>query len=195
MQLTAAQLALMERTAAAVRASSTPDVLQMRILAGHGADGRFSFLRRGREQHWGPEWDRLLRGERVTLEEEKRGLLVGYGSDSEESDGNASAQQGEAPAKPGVEASEQSDDQAAAAQCRAASPERCGAPSTSPETPVVKRSLSPQDADADALAVAAKAARLQRAREWASKRRQELAGTAAAAAAQTAPRHNGNSDA
>jgi hypothetical protein len=172
-QLTAPQLALMERTAAAVRSSSTPDVLQMRILAGHGADARFSFLRRGREQHWGAEWDRLLRGERVTLEEEKKGLLVGYDSDSEESEDGASGREGD-----GATAEAQ---QVAAAEERAAAPTAPGPPPTLPQESASKRPHSPEAADADALA-AAKAARLQRAREWASKRRQELAEEASAAA-------------
>ncbi|PWN43589.1 hypothetical protein IE81DRAFT_71914 [Ceraceosorus guamensis] len=74
----------MRRTAAAIRSSSTPSVLEMRILANHGGDHRFSFLRRGEEKRWGVEWERLLRGENVQLPAStpQASLLSGYDSES-----------------------------------------------------------------------------------------------------------------
>ncbi|KAI5989246.1 hypothetical protein EDD15DRAFT_2284386 [Pisolithus albus] len=88
------QKELIRRTAVHIISSPNPAQLEMRILANHGADKRFAFLR-GR---WSRAWKvakELARQERRARESEKeeelpagssslQGLIVGYG-DSEES--------------------------------------------------------------------------------------------------------------
>jgi hypothetical protein len=63
----------------------------MKILANHGGDPRFSFLRRGKEQRWSEEWTRLRDGQTVNLDKKGEGArssiistnLVDYGSSSD----------------------------------------------------------------------------------------------------------------
>ncbi|EKM51065.1 uncharacterized protein PHACADRAFT_128787 [Phanerochaete carnosa HHB-10118-sp] len=100
------QRELMRRTASHVLSSPNPAQLEMRILANHGADPRFAFLR-GR---WAQAW-RLEKGRiRAQQEEEKRkkeeaekdraglGGLTGYGDsdDNEDVDESAEALDGSA---------------------------------------------------------------------------------------------------
>ncbi|KAI0370699.1 hypothetical protein BV20DRAFT_966203 [Pilatotrama ljubarskyi] len=150
------QLELMRRTASHVLASPNPAQLEMRILANHGADPRFAFLR-GR---WSRSW-RLTKGKlRLELEKTRAakekeaagsggagiGGLVGYG-DSDEEDEEGSGHEGENDAKPPAEQV-------------TAQPVEGGTGSIAPD---------------DAL----KAARRVRAREWAEKRRAAKEATAA----------------
>ncbi|KAL7414650.1 hypothetical protein BDY24DRAFT_414361 [Mrakia frigida] len=85
-------LTLMRHTSTSLLSSPSPRVLELRILANHGADPRFAFMR-GR---WKNVWDGLLAGKTVTaegvvlepVEKEKEvvgmaGLMGGYGSDSD----------------------------------------------------------------------------------------------------------------
>ena len=87
------QREFMRRTASHILSSPNPAQLEMRILANHGADPRFAFLR-GR---WSRAW-RLAKGKvRLEQEEEKKrrmeaakkqnsiGGLAGYGDSDEES--------------------------------------------------------------------------------------------------------------
>ncbi len=138
----------MRRTAAHVHTSPNPAQLEMRILANHGSDPRFAFLR-GR---WSRTW-RLTKSKlRLELEarkmEEKEaalsggagiGGLAGYGdSDDDESSAEEGDDGGDEPAKESVEEVK--------------------------EEPAV-------DTEAKVSEDAPKAARRERAREWAEKRR------------------------
>lgn len=134
----------MRRTAAHLLTTPNPAQLEMRILANHGADHRFAFLR-GR---WSRAW-RLAKGKaRLELEAEKTrkeeeeaakksgggmGGLAGYGDSDEEGE-----DEGEGSAEVGQDAA----------------PIHTGAP---------QASLEEDDP--------VKAARRARAREWAEKRR------------------------
>lgn len=80
----------MKRTASHLLSSPNPAQLEMRILANHGGDRRFSFLR-GR---WKNFWS--LSKAKARLEKEKEaektaglGVLAGYGSDDNDSDQEA----------------------------------------------------------------------------------------------------------
>ena len=156
----------MRRTAAHVVGSPNPAQLEMRILANHGADPRFAFLR-GR---WAHAW-RLAKGKRrVELEREAEqarkevegrgakpgggiGGLAGYGdSDSDEDSG-------------AEEEKEQEDADAS---------EVAGAEKQTPAANDEEHtSKSIHDDEA------AKAARRARAKEWAEKRRALKEGEAA----------------
>ncbi|KAI0338718.1 hypothetical protein BDW22DRAFT_670072 [Trametopsis cervina] len=92
------QKELMRRTATHILSSPNPAQLEMRILANHGADRRFAFLR-GR---WSRAW-RIAKGhtklrleEEKAKQEEKAGLggLAGYASDSEEEEAPEQEQEG-----------------------------------------------------------------------------------------------------
>jgi hypothetical protein len=89
----AAQVELMQRTAAHVVRATNDAQLRARILAHHGADARFAFLR-GR---WGRAWARAQADARrkVLAEREAQGALgglTGYGSGSgSESEGEPSS--------------------------------------------------------------------------------------------------------
>jgi hypothetical protein len=82
----------MQRTAAHVLSSPNPTQLEMRILANHGNDPRFAFLR-GR-------WKRVWEATRLANAPKKPevpvkaggsglGALAGYGDSGDESDGSA----------------------------------------------------------------------------------------------------------
>ncbi|TFK82902.1 hypothetical protein K466DRAFT_590178 [Polyporus arcularius HHB13444] len=147
-----AQSELMRRTASHIMSSPNAAQLEMRILANHGADARFAFLR-GR---WSRAW-RLTKSKlRLELEAEKQrkmeeatkgsaaalGGLAGYGSSDEDEYENGES----------------------AADARANDPVK---PSSPVQDPVPPRPPVEPAADDDAL----KAARRARAREWAEKRR------------------------
>lgn len=145
------QRELMRRTATHVLSSPNPAQLEMRILANHGADGRFAFLK-GR---WARAW-RLTKAhaqlERAKAKEQpqaKAGLggLSGYGGSESESSGSEANQASDAPADEGAQAEDTND----------------SLPSASP----------PAIADDEI-----KAARRARAKEWAQKRRLAQAGSA-----------------
>ncbi len=142
----------MRRTASHIMSSPNAAQLEMRILANHGADARFAFLR-GR---WSRAW-RLTKSKlRLELEAEKKrkmeeatkgsaaalGGLAGYGSSDEDEDDNGES----------------------AADARANDPVK---PSSPVQDPVPPRPPVEPAADDDAL----QAARRARAREWAEKRR------------------------
>lgn len=157
-----AQRGLMQRTAAHLVTSPNAAQLEMRILANHGADKRFAFLR-GR---WGRAW-RLAKGharldlERERLEKERSsqqpqkavlGGLAGYG-DSDSDNGSGSEKEDESPPDT-QDVSEAIHDQEA---------DKAGVEPVEAEPPI---SASPAPSE-DAL----KAARRARAKEWAAKRR------------------------
>ncbi|EJF62065.1 hypothetical protein DICSQDRAFT_180388 [Dichomitus squalens LYAD-421 SS1] len=142
-----AQRELMRRTASHILSSPNPAQLEMRILANHGADPRFAFLR-GR---WSRAWQ-LAKGKvRLEQEEEKKrraaqaktqnliGGLAGYGDSDEGSEA--------------AEEEYQEDVGAVPLESRGTAE-------------VAGSSEVPSEAD-DAV----KAARRARAREWAEKRR------------------------
>ncbi|KAL7278204.1 hypothetical protein ACG7TL_008178 [Trametes sanguinea] len=146
------QLELMRRTASHVLASPNPAQLEMRILANHGADPRFAFLR-GR---WSRAWRLTKTKTRIDIESGKSqnsktketvtmpaagvaaiGGLGEYGDSDEEEESGA--------------------DQTHPTDTRINQPER--------DTPVEENNV-PAVSDDDL-----KAARRARAREWAEKRR------------------------
>lgn len=94
LQPTTDQLNLMKRTAAALQGAENPALLEMKILANHGGDPRFSFLRKGKEQQWVELWGRLRNGEnvgkrKVEVKEKNSTLnLVDYGSSSDVEEDN-----------------------------------------------------------------------------------------------------------
>ncbi|KDR72912.1 hypothetical protein GALMADRAFT_281148 [Galerina marginata CBS 339.88] len=95
-----AQNELMKRTAIHLLSSPNAAQLEMRILANHGGDRRFAFLR-GR---WSRAWKLAKAKARLEKEKEKAeketaqksstglGILEGYGSDSEAGDGDGDGQ-------------------------------------------------------------------------------------------------------
>ncbi|KAI0668286.1 hypothetical protein C8Q78DRAFT_993754 [Trametes maxima] len=151
-----AQLELMRRTASHVLSSPNPAQLEMRILANHGADPRFAFLR-GR---WSRTW-RLTKGKlRLEQEAEKRrsakeagktgvalGGLAGYGDSDEDEDSDG------ADAGNSVNAKETPDSKPDVINDRSGGESQVEA-------------VGPSGGD-DVL----RAARRARAREWAQKRR------------------------
>ncbi|KAF8273607.1 hypothetical protein EI94DRAFT_1715401 [Lactarius quietus] len=148
----AVQAELMRRTATHVVRATNDAQLRARILAHHGADARFAFLR-GR---WGRAWARAQADARreVLAERETQGALgglTGYGSGSESEDEDEDEDElgGQGGDDAGAGGSE--DVQVAIAQA-AQEPE--------PEEPAV---LTTQEA------------RRAKAREWAQKRRAERA--------------------
>ncbi|SPO37211.1 uncharacterized protein PSFLO_02683 [Pseudozyma flocculosa] len=56
------QYELMQRTAKVLLQSTNPTVLEMKILANHGSDPRFAFLRKGTKQLYPDVWKRLRSG-------------------------------------------------------------------------------------------------------------------------------------
>ncbi|PWN87780.1 hypothetical protein FA10DRAFT_288496 [Acaromyces ingoldii] len=91
-----AQMDLMKRTARAMRAAGNPKVLEMKILANHGSDGRFAFLSSKAKGRAREVWQKLLNGvEDVEEREEGKGStrmgmgqLAGYESESDDGDDN-----------------------------------------------------------------------------------------------------------
>ncbi|CCL98879.1 uncharacterized protein FIBRA_00886 [Fibroporia radiculosa] len=87
------QKELMRRTATHILASPNPAQLEMRILANHGADTRFAFLRGRWSQAWKMVKGRVGLGIRMTEEAEKEaqpaggglGGLAGYGDSDDDS--------------------------------------------------------------------------------------------------------------
>ncbi|CAE7190429.1 unnamed protein product [Rhizoctonia solani] len=77
------QANLMRRTAAHIRASPNPTQLEMRILANHGADPRFAFLR-GR---WKRAWAGMRQEQETPPNKEPKRSVIGglstYASDSD----------------------------------------------------------------------------------------------------------------
>ncbi|KAH9850926.1 hypothetical protein C2E23DRAFT_833437 [Lenzites betulinus] len=147
-----AQRGLMQRTATHVLASPNSAQLEMRILANHGADPRFAFLR-GR---WARAWrlmktkirlDAAAEKQRISEGKESAGIggLAGYGDSDEDSNDDVHE------AEEDEEVSELVIDDALAQD----------APVPSKET------YAPAETSDDAL----QAARRARAREWAEKRR------------------------
>ncbi|KAJ6632519.1 hypothetical protein B0H10DRAFT_1771660, partial [Mycena sp. CBHHK59/15] len=87
-----AQAMLMKRTASSLSSTTNPAQLEMRILANHGADKRFAFLR-GR---WKKAWNSMKREARVEVEKKEAaktsagglGNLADYGDSDDESQGD-----------------------------------------------------------------------------------------------------------
>lgn len=73
----------MQRTAQHIQSSPNPAQLEMRILANHGADDRFAFLRGRWSRHWKAATDQTRT--EILKRDEPAGLggLAGYGSDNE----------------------------------------------------------------------------------------------------------------
>jgi hypothetical protein len=142
----------MHRTAAHVVRATNDAQLRARILAHHGADARFAFLR-GR---WGRAWARAQADARreVLAEQEAQGAgalggLTGYGSESEsESEGEPSGEGGDHAGSGGG-----SDDSVRVLIAQVVQ-------ELEPEEPTVR---------------ATQEARRAKAREWAQKRRAEQA--------------------
>lgn len=70
-ELTEDHMELMTRTAIALRGTTNPQQLTARILANHGQDSRFAFLKNGGQlghDDWTLRslWNRMLKGERMT---------------------------------------------------------------------------------------------------------------------------------
>ncbi|KAI0739362.1 hypothetical protein C8Q80DRAFT_1111378, partial [Daedaleopsis nitida] len=166
---------LMRRTASHIFTSPNPAQLEMRILANHGADTRFAFLR-GR---WSRAWRLAKAKARLESDTEKKrkedeakqsasggmGGLAGYGDSDEEEDGEAEDQDAEEGDK-GVDARDAESGTEVRENVAGAMP------SNGEEGPAeVSATMTP---DEDAL----KAARRARAREWAEKRRAAQPGNA-----------------
>ncbi|KAF8151765.1 hypothetical protein B0H34DRAFT_728932 [Crassisporium funariophilum] len=143
---------LMRRTATHLLTSPNAAHLEMRILANHGGDRRFAFLR-GR---WSRTWNvmkakaRMEKSQKDAKETQKPaglGVLTGYGSDESGAESDTGIEQGG---------------------------ERQGVVQEAPATMEVKQvptSPSTTMASESNLEEAAKEARRKRAREWAEKRR------------------------
>jgi hypothetical protein len=128
--------------------SPDPSLLEMRILANHGADPRFAFLRKGGK--WRDVWERIRKGERGTekeVEETKGGLgLVAYGSDSDDEGSDEEETKEEEPvAEPEIE---------------------------EPPLPVEEASLPTSVVEESEEDRAKKEAKAAKAREWARKRKE-----------------------
>jgi len=79
---------LMQRTALHIQSSPNPAQLEMRILANHGADHRFAFLRGRWSRYWETTTD-LARKETLKRDEPAGlGGLAGYGSGDDSDAGN-----------------------------------------------------------------------------------------------------------
>jgi hypothetical protein len=119
------QTELMHRTATHISSSPNPAQLEMRILANHGGDKRFAFLR-GR---WSHAWKQMKQKVRVEkAEQEQRtseqglGGLVEYGDsdgDSEESEGGKEVPDGNPVPDPKSPVSEAAIKEARRARARA----------------------------------------------------------------------------
>ena len=102
MQPTEEGLVLMQRTATHLLSASNPAQLEIRILANHGADERFSFLRDG--GRWHDTWLEIKMKATDGKEKEKEssatglGGIAGYGSDSESDDDSENSPPPEPPA-------------------------------------------------------------------------------------------------
>ncbi|KAJ1303993.1 hypothetical protein OPQ81_008402 [Rhizoctonia solani] len=92
-----AQANLMRRTAAHIRTSPNPKQLEMRILANHGADPRFAFLR-GR---WKRAWVRMQQEkEQPPNAEAKRSIMGGLSAYASDSDSSQKSGDQESPGRP-----------------------------------------------------------------------------------------------
>ena len=82
----------MQRTALHIQSSPNPAQLEMRILANHGADRRFAFLRGRWSKCWKDMTDRARK--ETAKQDEPAGLggLAGYGSDGDS--GGSNGEQG-----------------------------------------------------------------------------------------------------
>lgn len=75
----------MHKLHATLLSSPAPALLEIRILANHGADPRFSFLRKGGK--WREVWEEIRREKPAAVVEEEReggSALVAYGSSDED---------------------------------------------------------------------------------------------------------------
>lgn len=69
------QFELMQKTARVVTSSNNASLLEIKILANHGGDERFAFLRKDHNQTWGGVWDRLKATEGAMSYDDARRLL------------------------------------------------------------------------------------------------------------------------
>ncbi|KAG6917404.1 hypothetical protein DXG01_002673 [Tephrocybe rancida] len=144
-----AQRDLMQRTATHLLSSPNPAQLEARILANHGSDARFAFLR-GR---WSHAWQITKGKARMAKEKEQQkgaagsgglGVLAGYGdSDAEDSEGSNARDDEEAEPRPQI-------------------PQVLPPPPPAPQVTGTEATME---------------ARRARAKEWAEKRRQSTKGT------------------
>ncbi len=157
----------MRRTAAHILRSPNPAQLEMRILANHGADRRFAFLRGRWSRTWKIAKGRARLGfgkEKQAKEEEKPaalGGLTGYGDSDEESGSLFEAEP------------------LAATEANAAVNDAMAAKSSSEEQPIstIISDNNPMHDIGSSSEEALKEARRARAREWAEKRRALKANT------------------
>lgn len=88
----------MRRLHSTLLSAADPSLLELRILANHGADERFAFLRRGGK--WRAQWEEMRKGggEDQKAAEEAKGTqgLVAYGSDTSDEEDAAQADRKEA---------------------------------------------------------------------------------------------------
>lgn len=80
------QKQLMKRTANHLISSPNAAQLEMRILANHGADKRFAFLRGRWSRFWKLTKIQLIQGRDQTKDAVGLGGIAGYGSDESESE-------------------------------------------------------------------------------------------------------------
>ncbi|KAF9039270.1 hypothetical protein BJ165DRAFT_1497187 [Panaeolus papilionaceus] len=157
------QALLMARTATHLASSPNPAQLEMRILANHGADARFAFLLpKGR---WSRAW--VTAKDKVKIEKEKEakekekqatlGGLAGYGSGSDDSASDVEKNEDEANGL---------SNESEVPQPPAVPPPLPPSPPSAPPPPLAPMTDGDMDAES-----AIKAARRQRAKEWAEKRR------------------------
>ncbi|GAA5851567.1 hypothetical protein JCM9279_006900 [Rhodotorula babjevae] len=161
---TTSQLALMHRLHATLSSSPNPSLLELRILANHGADARFAFLRPGaRGGRWRETWERIRSGELRADGEEKEETPVGEREEGEKGGGMAGL------AAYGSSDEDEGGDEAARAEVGAAEPEALARPGgqAAEEGPSVE-----EDPAAVQERLRRQEQKAEKARAWAQKRRE-----------------------
>lgn len=95
---------MMQKLHLTLLASPSPSLLEIRILANHGADPRFSFLRKGGK--WREIWEKIRVVPKVEVPpkgEEQSSLVAAYGSDSETDDDDEAPERVPEPAAETIE--------------------------------------------------------------------------------------------
>lgn len=180
----------MKKTQTALSSSDNPSLLEMRILANHGSDPRFSFLRKGKAQKWKSEWEKIKRGEEVVIEkaeeekemdqdeekkkqlDEKEGKGKGKATDQDEKETKSKS----GLVMYGSDSESESDDEDQEEEQTEKNQEVLHPPTSPPPPPPPP--LPPSDPPSTSSVVdvgvdEAKKLKLARAREWAEKKRAE----------------------
>ncbi|GAA6035256.1 hypothetical protein JCM8097_008787 [Rhodosporidiobolus ruineniae] len=205
-ELSPAQLALMHKLHATLSTSPNPSLLELRILANHGSDPKFAFLRAvrpgvresERERRAREVWGRIRRGEKVDErgelvaeeKEEKKGGgalggLAAYGSDSGDDSANDEPSPAPATAPPSAAPN-------APAEPQPADPLEPSSSSAVPAAalPSIPSAAEAAEAEADEEADEEHQRRQrekqEKAREWARKRREKRVAKEAATAGEAA---------